>query len=103
MVAKYMQTQVQNYFKNNHFPVLGCTAADDHALTCAIIIAASKLKVTDVTGFTPLSKDAEDTSSDEMKVLEEEIDVTKDEQSNGVNRMFPFGPTPTTHQHVVKN
>jgi hypothetical protein len=56
----------------------------------AIIIAASKLKVMDVTGFNPLSKDAEDMSSDKMKVLEEDIEAMKDEHSNGVDRMFQF-------------
>jgi hypothetical protein len=40
---------------------------------CAIIIAASKLRLMDVTWFNPLSKDAEDVSSDDMKVLYEKI------------------------------
>jgi hypothetical protein len=57
---------------------------------CAIIITASKLKVTDVTGFNPLSKDAEGMISNEMKVLEEEIEQMKDEHSNGVDHMVPF-------------
>jgi hypothetical protein len=74
---------------------LGVTTADGHVVMCAIIITASKLKVTDVTGFNSLSKDAEDTSSDEMKVLEEEIEQMKDEHGNGVDRMFLFGPTCT--------
>jgi hypothetical protein len=30
-----------------------------------------------------------------MKVLEEEIEATKDEHINGVDHMFPFGPTCT--------
>jgi hypothetical protein len=38
---------------------------------CAIIIAASKLKVTDVTGFNPLSEDAHDVCAEEMKALQE--------------------------------
>jgi hypothetical protein len=88
-----MQSQVRNYFKDNHFTVLCFTAADGRAVMCAIIIAASKLKVTDVTGFNPLSKDAEDVSSDDMKLLEDEIEQMKDEHSNGVDRLFPFGPT----------
>jgi hypothetical protein len=58
MVAKYMIAQVIDSFKDNHFTVLGFTAMDGRAIVCAIIIAASKLKVTDVTGFNPLSKDA---------------------------------------------
>jgi hypothetical protein len=32
-------------------------------------------------------------SSDDMKVLEEEIEKMKDERSTGVDRMFPFRPT----------
>jgi hypothetical protein len=74
MVARDMRAQVRKYFKYNHFTVLGFAAADGHAVMFAIIIAASKLKVTDVTGFNPLSKDAEDMSSDEMKALEAEIE-----------------------------
>jgi hypothetical protein len=93
MVAKDMRAQVRNSFKDNHFTVLGFTGADGRAVTCAIIIASSKLKVTDVTGFNPLSKDADDASSDDMKVLEDEVEHMKDEHSNGVDRMFPFGPT----------
>jgi hypothetical protein len=77
----------------NHFTVLGFTAADGRAVMRAIIIAASKLKGTDVTGFNPLSKDAEDVSISDIKVLEDEIEQRKDEHSNGVDRMFPFGPT----------
>jgi hypothetical protein len=89
MVASDTRAQVRDSFKDNHFTVLGFTAADGRAVMCAII-AASKLKVTDVTGFNPLSKDAEDTSREEMKVLEEEIEQMKDEHSNGVDRMFPL-------------
>jgi hypothetical protein len=93
VVAKDMRAQVRNFFTDNHFTVLGFTAVDGRAIMCAIIITASKLKVTDVMGFNPLSKDAEDVSRDDMKVLEYEIKEMKDEHSNGVDRMFPFGPT----------
>jgi hypothetical protein len=93
MVAKDMHPQVRNSFKDNRFTVLGFTAADGRAVMCAIVIAASKLKVTDVTGFNPLSNDAEDVSSNDMKVLEDEIEHMKDEHTNGVYRIFPFGPT----------
>jgi hypothetical protein len=55
MVAKDMRVQVRNSIKYNHFTVLGFTAADGRPFMCAIIIAASKLRLTDVTGFTPLS------------------------------------------------
>jgi hypothetical protein len=95
MVAKDMRAQVRNSFKYNHFTVLGFTAADGRPVMCAILIAASKLRLTDVTGFTPLSTDAEDVSSAGMKVLYYEIAAMKDEHSNGVDRMFPFGPTCT--------
>jgi hypothetical protein len=37
---------------------------------CAIIISVSKLKVTDVTGYNPLSVDTRDKRSDDMKQLE---------------------------------
>jgi hypothetical protein len=40
---------------------------------CAIIIAASKQKVTDVTGYNRVSVDERDVSSDDMKQLEAEI------------------------------
>jgi hypothetical protein len=69
MVLRDMRVQVRNSFKDHHFTVLGFTAADGRAIMCAIIIAVSKLRVTYVTCFNPLSKDAEDMSSDEMKVL----------------------------------
>jgi hypothetical protein len=46
-----------------------------------------------MSGSNPLSKDAEGVSSDEMKVLDDKIAAMKDEHSNGVDRMFPFGPT----------
>jgi hypothetical protein len=93
VVAKDMRAQFRNFFKDNHFTVLGFTAVDGRAFMCAISIAASKLKVTDVMGFNPLSKDAEDVSSDDMKVLEDGIEKMKYEHSNGVYHMFPFGPT----------
>jgi hypothetical protein len=92
MVAKDMRAQLRNSFKYNNFIVLGSKTADGRAFVCTIIVAASKLKVTDATGFNPLSKDAEDTSSDEIKVLEEDIEAMKDEHNNGVDRIFPFGP-----------
>jgi hypothetical protein len=92
VVAKYMRAQVCNSFKDNHFTVLGFTVADGRAVMFAISIAASKLKVTDVAGFNPSSKDAEEVSSDDMKVLEDEIEQMKDEHSNDVDRMFPFEP-----------
>jgi hypothetical protein len=93
MVAKDMRAQVRTSVKDNHNTVLGFTAADGRAIMCSIIIAASRLKVTHVTGFNPLSKDAEDVSSDDMKVLEDEIEQIKDEHSNGVDHMIPYGPT----------
>jgi hypothetical protein len=62
---------------------------------CSIIIAASKWRLMDVTGFNPLSKDAEDVRSDDMKVLDDKIVEMKDEHGNGVDRMFKFGPTCT--------
>jgi hypothetical protein len=71
------------------------STADGRPVMCAILIVASKLKLMDVTGFTSLSKDAEDVSIDEMKVLDDEIEAMKDEYSNGVDPMFPFGPTYT--------
>jgi hypothetical protein len=95
MVAADMRAQVRNYFKDNHFTVLGFTAATGDPVMYAIIIAASKLKVTDVTGYNPLSVDARDVSSDDMKQLEAEIQSIKDEHRNGVDQMFPFGPTCT--------
>jgi hypothetical protein len=57
MVASDMREQVRNTFKDNHFTVLGFTTANGHPTMCAIIITASKLKMTDVTGFNPLSED----------------------------------------------
>jgi hypothetical protein len=101
MVASYMRAQVRNSFKDNHFTILGFTAANGHPTMCAIIFTASKLKVTDVTGFNPLSEDAQDVCGDEMKALQEEMNAMKDEQSNGADRMFPFGPTCTFNDVTV--
>jgi hypothetical protein len=95
MVMKDMRAQVRNSFKDNHFAVLGFAVMDDRVIMYTIITTASKLKVMYVTGFNPLSKDIEGMSSDEMKVVDEEIDEIKNEHSNGVDRMFPFGPTCT--------
>jgi hypothetical protein len=95
MVASDMRAQVRNYFKDNNFTVLGFTAANGYPTMCAIIIAASILKVTDATGFNPLSEDAQNVCGEEMKALQEEINAMKDEHSNGADRMFPFGPTCT--------
>jgi hypothetical protein len=60
---------------------------------CAIIIAASKLRVTSVCSFNPLSKYGEDISDEDMQGLDKDIEEMKDEHSNDVDRMFPFGPT----------
>jgi hypothetical protein len=95
MVDADMCTQVQNPFKDKKITVLGFTIATGSPVMCAVIIAASKLKVTDVTGYNPLSVDARDVSSDDMKQLEEEIQSMKHENIDGVDRMFPFGPTCT--------
>jgi hypothetical protein len=95
MVVRGIWVQVGNSFKDNYFTVLGFAAADGRAVMCAIVIVASKLNVTYVTGLNPLLKDAEDMSSDTMKVLQVEIEQMKDEHSNGVDRMFLFGPTCT--------
>jgi hypothetical protein len=95
MVANDMRAQVRNSFKDNHFTVLGFTAANGHPTICAIFIAASKLKVTDVTGYNPLPNDGRDICGEEMKMLEEEIHTMKDKHSNGADRIFPFGPTCT--------
>jgi hypothetical protein len=48
------------------------------------------LKLADMTGLTHLSKDAEDVSSDEMKVLDDKIEAMENENSNDVDHMFPF-------------
>jgi hypothetical protein len=93
VVTKDIWDHFCNSFKYNHFTVLGFTASDGRAVMCAIIIAGSKLKVTYVTRFKPLPKDSENVSSDDMKVLEDEIEQMKDEHSNGVDHMFPFGQT----------
>jgi hypothetical protein len=60
MVEKDMRAQVRNSFKDNHLTVIGFTAANGHPTMCAVIIAASKLKVTDVTGFNPMPSDSQD-------------------------------------------
>ena len=85
MVANDMRAQVRNSFKDNHFTVLGFTAATGEAVMCAIIIAASKLKVTDVTGFNPLSEDCGVYDMEESQKLEDEIANMKDEHMNGVD------------------
>jgi hypothetical protein len=95
MVAGDMRAQVRNSFKDNHFTVLGFTVANGYPTMCAIIIAASKLKVTNVMGFNPFSENAQDICGEEMKALQEEINATKDEHINGADRMFPFGTTCT--------
>jgi hypothetical protein len=70
MVATDMRAQVQKSVKVNHFTVLGFTAADGCPVVGAIIIVVLELRMTDVTGFNPLSKDAEDTIDEGMQVLE---------------------------------
>jgi hypothetical protein len=40
-----------------------------------------------------LSKDGEDVSNEDVQGLETEIEEMKDEHSNSIDRMFPFGPT----------
>jgi hypothetical protein len=87
-----MRAQVRNSFKDKYFTVIWFTAANGHPTMCTIIIVALKLKVTDVTGFNPLSSDGQDICGEEMKVLEEEIHAMKDEQSNGAERMLSFRP-----------
>jgi hypothetical protein len=54
MVAKEIRAKLQKSFRDNHFTVLGFTAADGRMVMCVIIIAASKLRVTNVTSFKPL-------------------------------------------------
>jgi hypothetical protein len=46
-----------------------------------------------VAGFNTLSKDGGGVSDEDMQGLEKEIEEIKDEHSNGIDRMFPFGPT----------
>jgi hypothetical protein len=70
MVVNYMRTQVRNSFKDNHFTVLDFTAANGQPTMCAIVIAASKLKVIYVTGYNPLSSDGQGICGEAMKVLE---------------------------------
>jgi hypothetical protein len=95
MVANDMRVQVHNSSKDNHFTVLEFTAENGHPTMCAIINAASKLKVMDVTGFNPVSDDGQDVCGEDMKALQEEIHAMKDEHSNCANHMFPSGPTCT--------
>jgi hypothetical protein len=45
-----------------------------------------------VCGFNPFSKDGEDVINEDMRGLEKEIEKIKDEHSNGIDRVFPFGP-----------
>jgi hypothetical protein len=49
---------------------LGFKSAYGHPVMCAIIFAMLKLRVTGVTGFNPLSKDAEDTMDEDIQGLE---------------------------------
>jgi hypothetical protein len=93
MVANEMRSQVRNSFKDYQFTVLGFTAANGQPTMCAIIIAASKLKVTDVTGYNPLSSDGQDICGEAMKVVEEDMHAMENDHSNSADRMFPFGPT----------
>jgi hypothetical protein len=95
MVAKDMRAHIGNSFKDNHFTIFGFTAADGRPIMWSVIIASSKLKLTVVTGSNPLSKDAEDVSSNGMKVLDDETEAMKDEHSNGVDHMFQFRSTCT--------
>jgi hypothetical protein len=60
MVMNDMRAQVWNSFKDNYFTVLGFTAENGQPTMCAIVIAASKLKVTDDTRYNPLSSDGQD-------------------------------------------
>jgi hypothetical protein len=90
-----MWAQARNSFKDNHFMVIGFTAANGQPIMCDIVIAASKLKVTDIIGYNGLSSDGQDICGESMKVLEEEIHAMKDEHSNGADCMFPCGPTCT--------
>jgi hypothetical protein len=92
VVATNTRGQVRKSFKDNHFTILGFTAADGHPVMCAIIIAALKLRVTDMMGFNPLSMDGEDITDNDMEKLAKEIEEMKDEHSNGIDRIFPFGP-----------
>jgi hypothetical protein len=90
IVASDMRAQVQNSFKKKHVTVLRFPAGSGTLIICTLIIATLKLKVTvtDATDFNPLSKDAEDLISEEMKVIEEETENIKDEHNTGVNRML---------------
>jgi hypothetical protein len=100
MVLNDMRSQVRNSFKDNHFTVLGFTSATGEAVMYATIIAPSKL-LTDVTGGNPLSEDCGDYDKEHSQKLEDEIANMKDEHSNGVDRMFLFGPTCTFNGPTV--
>jgi hypothetical protein len=95
MVVNYMLMQVQNALKGNHFRFIGFTTSNGQPIVYAIIIAASKLKVTGVTGFNLLSEYTKDVSGEEIKVLQEEIDAMKDDHSYGADCILPFRPTGT--------
>jgi hypothetical protein len=73
MVDPDMRSQVRNSFKDNYFTVFGFTAAYGRAVMCAIIIAASKIQVTNVCIFNPLSKDREDLSNEDMQGFENKL------------------------------
>jgi hypothetical protein len=90
-----IRAPVWHSFKDNHFTVLGFTAADGRTIVCAIIIAVSKLRVTDMIGSDPLSKDAEDIRDDDIQGLETYIEEMKYEHSNGIDRLITFGTTCT--------
>jgi hypothetical protein len=59
------------------------------------VLSSFTYKLTDITGFNPLSDDGHDVCGEEMKALQEEIHAMKNEQINGVDHIFPFGPTCT--------
>jgi hypothetical protein len=71
IVALDTRAQVWNSCKVNHFTVIAFIATDGCLVVCAIIIATSKLRVTDVMGFNPSSKDAEDITDEDMQGLEQ--------------------------------
>jgi hypothetical protein len=97
VVATDTRARVRNSFRE----FLGFTAVNGHPVMCAIIIAASKLRVTDVTGFNLLSTDGEDVIDGDMSGLAKEIEEMKDEHSNSIDRMFPFGRTYTFNGILV--
>jgi hypothetical protein len=95
MVVNDMRAQVPNSFKDNNVTVICFIAANGQPTMCSIIIEESKLKMTDVTGYNPLSSDGQDICGEAMKVWGEEIDALKYDHINDADRMFPFGPTCT--------